>query len=488
MITEIEKNAAKFCIRYACSHGADQARVSLSRSVMDSIALLDGEIDKVTHNADCSIYMYLFAEGRYGTFSTNKLDEASLSAFIDNALEMVRMLGEDLCWKLPDPSRTEKNALTGKELGLYDQSYHEVTAEDRLSRALSMPLPCFRTNGTSSTKANGASSPKANGTSSPKDGKTDAGEWQQPEGDYKVICEESEWSDSIDDNYLIDSLGFEGRHTETSFTGFSEVTVQDAEGRKYSGFWWDASTTFKDFDPKTCARKALERAVRQIGPESVASGRYKMVLDTSVSSRLISPILGALNANSIQQKVSFLEDSLGKQIFPEGLTLMDLARTPGKPGSRLYDTEGIATKDRAIIGNGVVKTYFTNTYMAEKTGMEATVEDISRPVLAPFRKGENLKLEENDINLADILSICGEGLYVTSFNGGNCNPVTGDFSFGVEGFAFKEGRLTHPIKGLLITGNIVELWSHLLVAGTDARPCTRWQIPSLAFEDVSFSA
>ena len=464
MITAIEKNAAKFCIRYACSHGADQARVSLNRSVMDTIALLDGEIDKVTHNADCSIYMYLFAEGRYGTFSTNKLDEASLSAFIDNALEMVRMLGKDPCWKLPEASRLEKNALTGNELGLYDEFYHKVTAEDRLQRALSMPLPHFRAND------------------------ADPDDWKAPAGDYSVICEESEWSDSIDDNYLIDSQGFEGRHTETSFTGFSEVTVQDAEGHKYSGFWWDASPTYKDFDPKTCARKALERAVRQIAPQEVESGRYKMVLDTSVSSRLISPILNALNANSLQQKVSFLEDSLGKQLFPAGMTLMDLARTPGKPGSRLYDTEGVATKDTAIIEDGVVKTYFTNTYMAAKTGMDATVEDITRPVLCPFRKGENLKLEENDINLADILSICGEGLYVTSFNGGNCNPVTGDFSFGVEGFAFKDGRLTHPIKGLLITGNVLELWSHLLVAGTDSRPCTRWQIPSLAFDEVSFSA
>ena len=66
--------------------------------------------------------------------------------------------------------------------------------------------------------------------------------------------------------------------------------------------------------------------------------------------------------------------------------------------------------------------------------------------------------------------------------------MTGDFSFGVEGFRFKNGKITHPVKEMLITGNLIELWNNLIAAGSDARACTRWQIPSLAFSDVCFSA
>ena len=80
------------------------------------------------------------------------------------------------------------------------------------------------------------------------------------------------------------------------------------------------------------------------------------------------------------------------------------------------------------------------------------------------------------------------GIYVTGFNGGNCNPVTGDFSFGIEGFAFKQGKIAHPVKEMLITGNIMTLWNSLIAAGSDARESSRWQIPSLAFDNVSFSA
>jgi PmbA protein len=179
---------------------------------------------------------------------------------------------------------------------------------------------------------------------------------------------------------------------------------------------------------------------------------------------------------------------LDKKIFSEGLTIMDMGRTPGKAGSRLFDTEGVATKNGPIIENGVVKQYFINTYMSGKTGMEPTIEDISRPCLMPFIKGKGLVSEEKELSLNALLRLCGNGILVTGFNGGNCNPATGDFSFGIEGYAFSKGKKTHPVREMLITGNIITLWNNLAAAGNDARECTRWQIPTLVFEDVSFSA
>ena len=126
--------------------------------------------------------------------------------------------------------------------------------------------------------------------------------------------------------------------------------------------------------------------------------------------------------------------------------------------------------------------------MANKMGIAPTVEDISRPCVLPYMKYKALSDAEKSISLKDILQLCGNGILVTGFNGGNCNPATGDFSFGVEGFAFSKGKITHPVREMLITGNLIELWNNLIAAGTDARSSARWQIPSLAFENVSFSA
>ena len=66
--------------------------------------------------------------------------------------------------------------------------------------------------------------------------------------------------------------------------------------------------------------------------------------------------------------------------------------------------------------------------------------------------------------------------------------MTGDFSFGIEGFAFSKGKITPPVREMLITGNIVDLWNNLIAAGNDYSPSARWQIGTLAFENVSFSA
>ena len=367
MINESEKKLAAHCIGFATANGADAARISLSKSVMDGYTFLNGELDKVTHSADRSIYMYIYADGRYGTFSTNRLERDELEDFIGKAISMVRMLGEDLCRTLPEAWRTAKDARTGLELNLYDATIADSGSDTRLERTERISIYQDLTQ-----------------------------KWEQDgyliaDGtghEYRLISEECEYTESLEDNYVCNSNGFEGRHTETSFSAFCEMTIEDSEGNKYSGFWWDATPKFSELDPEGCSARALDKAVRQIGPKSRRGGHYRMVVDCNAASRLVSPLFTALNASSIQQKMSFMDDTLGKRMFPEGFTIMDMARTAGKAGSRLFDTEGVATKDAPIIEDGVVKQYFINTYMSNKMGLEPTVEDISRPCVMPYMKGE----------------------------------------------------------------------------------------------------
>lgn len=452
MIEEKDKKIAKYCIERALEYGASAARVSLNVSVSDSVATLNGEVDKVTHCADKSLYIYVFADGRYGTFSTNASDPEQLDGFVKKAVEMVKILAPDEYRQLPAIERTANDATRGDEMGLLDELYEELTPELRRKTACA------------------------------------ASHYARFDCDYKIITEECEYSDGIDDNYLIDSNGFEGRHTETSYTFCAEITIEDKEGNKYSGYHWVASPFLKSFNCSDCADIALEKAVRQIGPKPVQSGRMCMIVDRSVGSRLLSPVLRALDTELIQQKNSFLPDAEGKVIFSENLTIMDMARTPGKTGSRMFDSEGVATVERPIIENGKVCMNCTTTYIAAKTSAEPTIDGFSRPVILPYIESETLNKGGNTISLENILSLCQKGIYVTGFNGGNCNPVTGDFSYGVEGFAFENGQISYPVKEILITGNMKELWKNFRAAGSDARDCARWSIPTLAFDNVDFSA
>ena len=437
-LTQTEIDLAQYCLAFARQAGAQKVRITLSKSLMNLIGLLNGEVDKTAHALDRSLQLQLFVEGRYGAFSTNKLEKEGLEEFIREATDTVKMLQEDSCRDLPAPERVAKDARTGRELGLYDPAYDTLTAEQRREMALaSCHWPCG------------------------------------------AIAEEGEYSDSVFDTLTIDSQGLYARHTETSFEIGYETTVEDAQGNHFSSYWWDAAPLLKDLQWKDCAEIAYKRALAQVGVQDTTGGKYTVVVDTECASTLLTPVLNALGGFALQQKNSFLVGSLGKQLFPEQLTILDLPRTAGETGCRLFDSEGVATREMPIIDKGVVKTYFLNTYIAAKMGMAPTVEDATRVKVLPVGGCKTLD---------ELLEATGDCILVTGFNGGNSNPVTGNFSYGIEGFLVRGGKKVHPVRELLITGNFLQLWNNLVATADDARPCLSKLIPSLAFTNVDISA
>ena len=92
MINNNEINIAKFCIESALRQGASAARASLGKTIIDSYMMLNGELDKVTHSADRSIYLYIYADGRYGNFSTNRLETNELEDVIGKAIGIVTVM------------------------------------------------------------------------------------------------------------------------------------------------------------------------------------------------------------------------------------------------------------------------------------------------------------------------------------------------------------------------------------------------------------
>lgn len=171
LLTDAEINLGRKSMETALDAGASAARVSLNKSLTDLAGSLDGELDKVTHSLDRSLGVSLFVDGRFGTFSTNRLSEEGLDSFIREAVETVRMMAPDPCRFLPSSERTAKDALTGTELDLLDTG--AVDNEGRIGRILGASI--FR------------SLPQNDG--------------------FKVVSEEIEYSENIYDQVLMDSSG-----------------------------------------------------------------------------------------------------------------------------------------------------------------------------------------------------------------------------------------------------------------------------------------
>lgn len=496
-ISGAEIEIADKSVQMALNAGASAVMVSLDKAKTEIYALLDGEIDNIRQTGDRSLTFNIYADGKYGTFSTNRFEEESLRDFLCKAVETVRMLVADPFRGLPDKKDLATDAVNGDEMGLCWYGYDSVSRDEKLEMARRVSV---------------------------------FGEFSTPSSDrnWRVVSEEVEYNNTLSDTYLTSSDGCRCRQTETSFEVSSQVTVEDNEGNKYSGLWWDYGVSPEKVLTSECGRKAVEMAVMQIAPVNADKGKYTMVVSRLVSGRLLQPVLNALSSLSVYQKSSFLVDALGKQVFSKGLNVMDMPLEKGKSGAILFETDGRACRNREIISDGVVKENFTSIYMSRKLGIPPTSSCPNRPVLLPFVSEELLGGERggghcgvsgaglgaanggergvelgvvsgaerglkadpfvNEIAQRDILDLCGSGILVTDFNGGNCNSATGDFSYGVSGFLFENGKITSPIDSMLITGNMTDLWSNLLAAGSDPVPGMSRQVPTLAFRDVTFNA
>lgn len=433
----MNKDIAQKALETALACGASGCRVTLSESTQTSVSYLNGEIEKLQESTSAALGIALFTDGRYGAFSTNRLDDSELRSFIRRCVDSCRLLAPDDCRTLPDPSLYYRGGRP--DLEQCDPHFSDISFKAK----------------TDILEA------------------TDA---EVDKSDSLVISTACDWDDCLRSDYIIDSQGLEVESSSTFYSVGCECTVRGHGEARPQNNWMEGALFF-DRLRSGCGRTAYERTVPMIEARKLNSGKYNIVLENTVSAKAVSAIISALNGSSLQQQNSFLLDSLGKRLFPENLLITDNPLIPGRTGSGYFDSEGAATCERDIIRDGVVRTYFLNTYFANKLGMPRTSEDATA-VCFPRNSG---------IGLEDILRQTGSGVLITGFNGGNSNSVTGNFSYGIEGWYFENGQRLHPVKEMNLSGDFLSLWARNIFIGNDPIGFMPWQIPTLAFEGIDIS-
>jgi len=437
MITEQHKDIAKWAMELALRNGCQNARVSVITANNNSFEYRNTQLDRLHQSSENKLYIELFVDNKYGSFSTNRIEKSELETFIKEGISSTKYLAEDSFRQLPDPDRYYKP--DGKDLDLYDNSFDNISTDDKLSLARQAVEEIYGT-------------------------------------DDRIISISSSYGDGVGAEYMVTSNGFEAESTDSAYSLTVEVSLKTDGDARAESYWYDSSIYWSDLKKFGIGKKALERALRKIGQQKVKSRKYDMLLDNTTASRLFSPLIGAMYGTALQQKNSFLLDKLGKQITSDKLTIIDTPHLVRAFGSRWFDGEGVATQDRIIIDKGVLQTYFIDTYNSKKLNVAPT---IASPSVLQASLGQR--------GFSDICKSIEKGIWVTGFNGGNCNSTTGDFSYGIEGFLIEKGIATVPVSEMNITGNMLDLWANLAEIGNDPRESSSWRLPSLLFSDVNFS-
>ena len=437
MITKENKKLAQWAMEFALKNGCQASRVSIYNGSSCSFEIRDMKMDRLHQASENSLVINLFVDGRYGSFSTNRLDKKELESFILNGIASTRFLAEDKARALPDAALYYKG--DGADLGLLDPKFDSIQPDDKLALAMAV---CEEMMGK----------------------------------DARIISANSSYSDGKDFKYMVASNGFEGEAASSWYSLVASLSIKGEGDARPESYWYDSSLYYDTLKKEGLGAKALERVLRKLGQRKTRSGKYAMVVDNLNASRLLSPVIDALYGSSIQQKNSFLLDKLDQKVMGAKLTLTDEPHLPKASGARYFDGEGVATHRLPVFDAGVLKTYYIDTYSANKMQMKQT---ISSPSILTMPLGT----KDCDALVASV----DKGILVTGFNGGNSNSTTGDFSYGVEGFLIEGGKLAQPVSEMNVTGNLVTLWSNLAEVGNDPRLSSSWRIPSLQFDDVDFS-
>ncbi|HUK66791.1 MAG TPA: TldD/PmbA family protein, partial [Anaeromyxobacteraceae bacterium] len=388
------RKAAEDAVGLAQDKGAHEVASGAYRVRNVEVQWRDGKLERVSEATTRGIGLELYVDGRYSTVSTSDLRPQALSRFIEDAVKLTRTLAPDPFRRLPDPKLYEGQAQV--DLDLEDRSYHEVTPEQRrqMTEAIEM----------AARAAPGAQS---------------------------ILSVTTGCGDTLAETFRVHSNGFEGSRRVTDFWLSAQVSVKDPDGRRPED-WSAGASRHRALLPSAgqVGREAAERAIARIGSRKGESALLTLAVENRAAGRLIGYLLAALGASALQQKRSFLEGRRGEKVASPLFSLTDDPLLPRGLGSRLYDGEGLAARSFPVFSEGVLESYYVDTYYGRKLGMQPTT-----------RGPSNLAVGLGAEDRPSLLSKMGEGVLVTGFLGGNSNSTTGDFSLGVHGFRVRAGQL-----------------------------------------------
>ena len=255
---------------------------------------------------------------------------------------------------------------------------------------------------------------------------------------------------------------------------YAAAVVRDGEEAQ-EAFDFAVGKTFDEV--KETSAVAVRKALDKMGASVAPSGKYNIVFDGKQFRQFLAVFSSAFSAKSAQLGLSLLAGKEGQEIAAPFVNIIDDPMREDSPIKTPFDGEGVATARRAIVENGVLKTMLYDLTTAKKAGVTSTGNgqkgSYAAPVsIAPY----NFGLMAGECDLDTLLSMAGEGIYITECKGfhAGANAVTGDFSIESAGFMIRDGKLGEPVKSFTIAGNFFELIKNIDTLGNEVH----WGIPS----------
>ena len=406
--------------------GASAAEAEVSQGFGQSVTVRRDEVETIEYNRDKGLGVTVYFGQRRGHASTSDFSPAAIRDTVKAACSIARHTASDEFAGLADPALLAKNP---PDLDLYHP--WELPVE----QAIELAREC---------------------------------ETAAMEVDSRINNSEGASVSTHESLFVYgNSLDFIGSYPTTRH-GISCAVVAESEQGMQRDYWYATARAAADMESaREVGRISGERTVRRLDGRKLKTMQVPVLFEAPIAAGLIGHFVGAVSGGSLYRKSSFLLDSLGKEVFAPFIQLRESPHLVKGLASSPFDNEGVATRERDVIRDGMVQGYFLSSYSARKLGMSST---------GNAGGSHNLILADTGQDFATLLQQMDRGLLVTELLGQGVNPVTGDYSRGAAGFWVEGGKIQYPVEEITIAGNLKDMFRNITAVGNDvlirgARQC-----------------
>src|SRR5277367_4790075 len=315
----------------AGARGATQAEAAVSQDTGLSVGVRLGEVETLEHQRDRSMGITVYFGHRKGSASTADFSPEAVRATVAKACSIARFTAEDACSGL---ANAELMARSPPDLELYHP--WSLSAE----RAIEIAKSC-------EAAALG----------------------------FDARINNSEGASVATHQGLHvygNTHGFIGGYPTTAHT-VSCVVLAGTGDDMQRDYWYSTSRDWQELeDAEAIGRESARRTLARVGPRKLST-RHSAVLYLPETARgLIGHFTGAIRGSSQYRQSSFLLNAAGQQVFPPGFSIAERPHIPKAMGSAPFDDEGVATRDRELVADGILTGYILSSYSARKLGLETT--------------------------------------------------------------------------------------------------------------------
>lgn len=411
------RDIAAEILEYAKSRGASACETDVSEGYGQSVSVRRGEVETIEYNRDKGIGVTVYLGQQRGYASSSDFSRDALRATVDAALSIARFTAPDPCAGLPEAKLL---ATEFPDLDLFHpwplSVAEAIELAQRCEGAAFAVSPLIR-------NSEGAS----------------------------VSTQQSHFISA-------NSLGFMGGFAGSRHYYSCSVIAGEGDAMQRDD-WYASQRDGADLcQPEAVGEYAARRALARLDARKIKTCEVPVLFEAPLAAGLIGSFVHAVSGGALYRKSSFLEGSLGKPVFSKNVQISERPHLPKAMASSAFDDDGVATRDREVVENGVVKGYFLGTYSARKLGMQST---------GNAGGAHNLIVKPGTRDFEGLIKHMGRGLLVTELLGHGLNYVTGDYSRGAAGYWVEQGEVRHPVQEITIAGNLKEMFRNVVDIGND---------------------